>query len=183
MNPEVIKKLNDYLDRGLCSGLGESNGQVCVEAAIALATEGELRDSPSCVHQAVREFSVQLNDANWSCPSMRSAGMRTLAFAQLDTAGLAFNATRFVDKLSELTIRRVLPIALRAAGLTEAADRCGRDGDRAAAEAAWTAAAAEAARAAEAAAETAGAAAYDNVLRVSAQCAVEAIAFAREVQK
>lgn len=172
----IERKLNEYLDRGLCDGMGDAAGQVCIEAAIALATEGEFKDSPACVHLAIRTFSIKLNDANWSTSRSRADGMRDLAFAQLGTADATFDANRFAVKLAELHIRRVLPIALRAADLIEAAERCERDGDQSAAGSAWSAARS----AAESAAGSAGSAAYDSVLCVSAQCAVEAISFARE---
>ena len=154
MNSDVEQKLNEYLDRGLCDGMGEATGQVCIEAAIALATEGKLKDSPACVHAAVRAFSIKLNDAEWSTKRARADGLRALAFAQLGTAD-TLDGNRFAAKLAELTIRRVLPISLRAANLIEVAERCERGGD-------------------------AAAEAYDNILRVSAQCAVEAIAFGKQ---
>lgn len=31
--PEVIEKFDTILERGLCSGIGDRNGQMCIEAA------------------------------------------------------------------------------------------------------------------------------------------------------
>lgn len=160
-NETVRAKLDEFLSRGLCSGSGTADGQVCVEQAIALACGEKLTDSPTCVSPVVRAFAIRLNDASWSSPQARAYGLRAFALAQLGTRGL--DERRFVTKLAELTMRRVLPIALRAVGLPVEADRCEKEG---------TATAAAAAYAANA----------DDALRESATCAIESIAFAKEAR-
>jgi hypothetical protein len=142
-----LDMLNKIIDRGLCQGVGTAGGQVCIEAAIALACDGVLTDTPSCVDSLVRDFCVALNDKRWSTPKARADGMRDLAFAQLGTAG-AIDRKKFRAKLVELTIRRVLPVALRAVKLEAEAKRCEDEGTR------------EAARGAEKAARSAASAAY-----------------------
>jgi hypothetical protein len=69
--------------------------------------------------------------------------MRKLAIAQLGTNDPSFDEAKFIEVLVEQTIRKIVPHALRSsikkakderkASLEEAALRCERDGDRAAA--------------------------------------------------
>jgi hypothetical protein len=181
---------------GMPSGMG-TRESACVMAALNLACGGDLTDSAAspCVLPAARAFAVRLNEARWSSPTARASGMHDLGLALLGTADL--DRATFVRRLAEGTIRRVLPIALRAVGLVEHADRCEREGtaDSAAyatystsaapsapaayAAAAYAAAAyaapASAARAyaASASAAAAAASAADYVLRVSATLATE----------
>jgi hypothetical protein len=174
-----LDMLNKIIDRGLCQGVGQKDGQVCIEAAIALACDGVLTDTPSCVDSAVRDFCVSLNDKRWSSPKARADGMRDLAFAQLGTAG-AIDRKKFRSKLVELTIRRVLPVALRAFQLEVEAKRCEDEGTREAAHAAYAAAAdayAAASAAARAAAHAAARAAADAAARAAAHAA-DAAAYA-----
>ena len=57
---------------------------------------------------------IQLNDSAWSSDKARGAGMRRLALAQLGSAGVVADVD-FVRRVVEMTIRRFIPIALRAA--------------------------------------------------------------------
>jgi hypothetical protein len=128
--------------------------------------------------------------------------MRKLAIAQLGTNDPSFDKAKFIELLIEQTIRQIVPHALRVAAKTakderkafleEAAVRCERDGDRAAA---WNAreaasayayasahatyaaanAAADAAYAANAAADAAYAANDDIALKMSADIGVQAL--------
>mgnify|MGYP006969344676 CR=1 FL=1 len=167
------EKLRELFDRGLSSGLGDADAQVCIEAAINLACGGGLDDSPPCVAAADREYAIRINDARWSSPEARSEALWPLALAQIGTAGT--DRGPWVRRLVEGTIRRVVPWALRRAAdrvpdhadaLRAAADECEREGTAQAARRARDASAAAAADAGaaayagEAAAAGAGEAAY-----------------------
>jgi len=179
---ETIKQADEILARGLCSGIGEDGGQMCIEAAASLIAGEPFSDQPTCVHAVVREYSIRLNDAPWSSPAARASGLRSLLLAQLgsqDIDGLAF-----AQRLAELTIRELIPRLLREAlpgdrAVIEAAKRCEREGTGEAARAA--AAAEDAARAAaaadDAARAAAAAAAYaaDSYLRQSVELAVRVL--------
>jgi hypothetical protein len=160
-------KVEEILSQGLSVGLEDpTTGQVCIEAAICLALGLPLGDDPPCTAPAVRAYKIALNDALWSSPRARAVGMRNLLYAQIGTRGV-LDEVRFVQRLAELTVRRLLPPVLREAGMDKAALICENDGSHKAAAgaagaakaAAWAAAAAESAEsAAEAAARAAGAA-------------------------
>ena len=160
----LVRKLLATVDVGLSRGLGEPiPGKMCVEAAISYALGEPHSDGPSCVDPIVRQAKITLNDAAWSSEQARAKGMRRVAIAQLGSKG-TINATRFVTLLAEYTIRELVPVALRAAALLNPshaqalegrAVQCERDGDKAAADAAYAAA-----KAADAAANAAYAAAY-----------------------
>jgi len=161
LDHETIKQADEILSRGLCSGLGEDGGQMCIEAAASVLAGEPFSDAPTCVHAVVRSYSIRLNDAGWSSADARASGLRSLLLAQLgsqDIDGLAF-----AQRLAELTIRELIPRLLREAlpgdrAVIEAAKRCEREGTGEAARAA--AAAEDAARAArDAAAAAVGAAA------------------------
>jgi hypothetical protein len=155
---------------GMPTGVG-SRESACVMAALNLACGGDLTDS-ACVLPAAARFAMQLNDAPWSSPAARAAGLHDLGLALLGTADLDPQA--FVTRLAEGTIRRVLPIALRAAKLDAAADRCESEGTRESARDA--AVAADADRAATAA--TATAATHAAAFAYAAFAAAYACAYA-----
>ena len=201
MTPEQRQKLTEIINAGLIEGLGKPQpGGLCIEAAICLALGEPHSDRPSCVAEPDREFAIGINDADWSSPEARAQALLPLALAQLGTAGTDRSA--WVQALALGTVQRVLPIALRVAGLTEHAERCAqvttleeaRDAARAAAadaEAAAYAARAAAraayaadawvargvAQAARATAYTADATAYtDEILKAAIQVALDAYA-------
>ena len=64
--PSVIKKFDKILERGLCSGIGVPDGQMCIEAAIAQAMDLPFNDKPKCVEPAIRTYKITLNDKGWS---------------------------------------------------------------------------------------------------------------------
>ena len=152
---EQAARVLETVDAGLIGGLGDPQpGQMCVEAAVCFALGLPHDDQPACVAPTIRSFVIRLNDAEWSSKGARAKGMRRLAIAQLGSAG-HINQRKFVDAMVDKAIRVFVPRALREAAkvqpderhrlaLTEAAERCERDGDRAAAEAAGAAAAAAA---------------------------------------
>lgn len=186
INTASVERLIGIVDRGLCSGLGNAADLVCVEAAWWLARGGDpaaLSDSNECVGSSVRQFRISLNDALWSSPEARAAGMRDLAIAGLGSAHLPQH--EFSKRVAVRFIREVLPIALRAAGsmhadpkhreaLEKVAVDCETSTDlSAAAHAAAHAAADAAAHAADA--RAAAHAARDRVLSLSARIATEVL--------
>jgi hypothetical protein len=141
---DQARKVLEVVDAGLCKWIGNPvPGQMCVEAAVCFALGQPHGDEPYCVNAAVRWFKIGLNDARWSSNKARAQGMRKLAIAQLGTNDPSFDEKKFVEVLVEQTIRKIVPHALRLAvktakgkrkqTLEEAALRCERDGDGAAA--------------------------------------------------
>src|SRR5262245_13768697 len=82
----VIPKFDSILERGLCSGVGKRDGQMCIEAAICAAMDLPHGDNPSCVNPAVRSYKIALNDANWSTAEARANGLRAIGIAQIGSA-------------------------------------------------------------------------------------------------
>ena len=128
INAKLVKRLLDVVDQGLCSGVGNGTpGHMCVEAAASYVVDGDGKsDMPSCVHAVVRRFKIALNDKKWSSEQARALGMREVAVAQLGS--LDIDPEVFVKYVVEQTIRRIVPIALRAIGLEAEAVRCEQEG-------------------------------------------------------
>jgi hypothetical protein len=194
MTREIAQKVRDVVDAGLVSGVGKPiPGQMCVEAAVCYALGLEHGDDPGCVAQPLRRLKIRLNDAAWSSDTARAAGLRRLAIAQLGSAGV-LDERAFVRRVVDMTIRRAVPIGLRAAAqvnptfaerLEAAAVRCEQDGSREACDharrearayaydAAYAADAAADAAAYAAAADAADARTRDCVLAAYAEWVVE----------
>ena len=182
----LVRKLLGTVDAGLVAGVGVPEpGKMCVEAAISYALGEPHSDGPSCVDAAVRAGKIALNDADWSSPAARAHGMRAVAIAQLGSKG-TIDPVKYATRLAELTIREIVPLALRAAArlnpdfsaqLEAAAVRCATEGTEAAARAASAAseAASEAAARAARAARAASEAASEAVLAHSARLMVQAL--------
>ena len=182
---EIATKVRDIVDAGLIDGVGVAvPGKMCVEAAVCFALGLPHGDDPGCVAPSLRRLKIRLNDSRWSSPSSRSAGLRRLAIAQLGSLN-HLDEQEFRDRVVDVTIRRVVPIGLRAAArlnpkfsadLEAAAVRCEQEGTREAAlEAKSVARKAYAAAAYAAAAADAAAAARtrDRVLAQYAEWIVE----------
>jgi hypothetical protein len=187
-----VEKFDSILARGLCSGVGKPDGQMCIEAAICNVLGMPHDDDPKCVAASVRRFKIQLNDSQWSSPEARAKGMRDLGLAQLGSLRVVDDVA-FAKRLAELTIRVLVPAIYRevladSPECLAAADKCELDGDYAAAAAAAARAraadatgayaAARAARAADAAADAAYAAAAAAAARARAADATGAYAAA-----
>ena len=173
-----VAKFDSILSRGLSKGLGKLNGQVCIEAAICQTLGLPHGDDPGCVSAAVRAFKITLNDAQWSSPQARAAGLRNLGLAQLGSKGVVDDSA-FATLLSEKIIRVLIPKLFRElfpknAKCLAAADACEREGTEStaetAADAAWTAA-----RAAADAAWTVTEAAGDSYLVLAANLALDVL--------
>ena len=173
------KKVVALVDKGLVSGLGNPRpGEMCVEACVCYALGLPHGDDPKCVSPALRKLKITLNDYSWSTNSARAKGLRRLAVAQLGSN--VIDDTAFARAVAEMTIRTVVPRALRHAAsvhtvqehkdkLEAAAVRC----ETAADAAAWNAAAAAAADAAGAAADDAAMSAGDAELATFAESVVQ----------
>lgn len=185
---EIAAKVVEVVDAGLVSGLGNPvPGQMCVEAAVCFALGLPHGDDPACVARSLRRLKIRLNDASWSSKDARAKGLRRLAVAQLGSAGV-LDEREFVRRVVDITIRKAVPVGLRAAAkrnprhtkqLEACAVRCETEGSRescAEAKRVARAAAADAADAADAAADAADAAyarTRDRVLREYAEWVVE----------
>jgi len=139
---EIATKVRDLVDVGLVSGMGEPEaGKMCVEAAVCFALGLPHGDDPKCVSEPLRRLKIRLNDSRWSSNQARAAGLRRLAVAQLGSRGV-LNNKEFVRRVIEMTIRKAVPVGLRAAAklnpkhakaLEAAAVRCEVEGTREAA--------------------------------------------------
>ena len=191
ITPEIRDRLTTAITPGLVSGLGQPEpGQMCVEAAICWSMGESHGDRPTCVAAPDRDYAVAINDSAWSSPAARAQHMLPLALAQLGTAGT--DRAAWEARVIEGTIRRVLPLSLRAAAwvhpdathqaaLVAAADRCDADGTREAARSAYNASDASAyayASDASAYAYAAYASAYDYAASAYAYAAYAAYAYA-----
>jgi hypothetical protein len=166
---EIAVKVRDTVDAGLVKGVGKPvPGQMCVEAAVCYALGLPHGDDPGCVLAPLRRLTIRLSDSSWSSNEARAQGLRRLALAQLGSKGV-LDDREFVHRLAEMTIRTVVPVALRSAAkldprhrapLLAAAERCEREGTRESAQAARFAAEAAYADAYAAASAAAYAAAY-----------------------
>lgn len=186
----VRAKLREIVPAGLIGGKGTgAPGSLCIESAICLALGEPHGDNPSCVAPEDRAYAIVINDAPWPSPQARAEALLPLGLAQLGTAGTDRSA--WVARVVEGTIRRVLPIALRAAAdavpghaaaLHAAADRCRDEGTRDAAYDAYYAAAAAycAARVDAAAHASSALAAYYRAANASAARASDAALSALE---
>ena len=114
---EIAIKVRDTVDAGLVRGKGiPIPGSMCVEAAVCFAMGLPHSDEPTCVSPAIRALKIRLNDSDWSSDSARAKGMRRLALVQLGSAG-AVDDNDFARRIAEMTIRKIVPIALRAAAV------------------------------------------------------------------
>lgn len=112
---EIALKVRETVDAGLVKGMGvQVPGQMCVEAAVCYAMGLPHSDEPPCVSSVIRSLKIALNDSAWSSKEARGRGMRRLAIAQLGSAG-AVDEADFLRRVVEMTVRRFVPIALRAA--------------------------------------------------------------------
>lgn len=171
-----VAKFDELLTRGLSHGLGEPNGQMCIEAAICATLGLDHGDDPKCVSEAVRRFKIALNDKKWSSPQARARGLRDLGLAQLGSLGVVKD-DEFLGRLSEKLIRVLVPQLFREVfpgnqACLDAATRCELEGTKESAKAATNAAAAATAYAAKAAAN---AAAKDTYLVLTAQLVLEVL--------
>ena len=107
---------------------------MCVEAAVCAALGLPHGDDPGCVIDSLREIKIALNDSDeWDSNKSRAEGLRRLAIAQIGTRG-AIDEDEFTRRVKTLTIRTVVPIALRVAAkkiggeraqaLYDIADKC-----------------------------------------------------------
>jgi hypothetical protein len=161
LNESTALKVLQTVDQGLVAGIGDPvPGQMCVEAAVCFALGLPHSDDPGCVSVALRDLKIKLNDAHWSSPSARAAGLRRLAIAQLGTKD-TLDEAEFARRVTLMVINTTLADCLDQVGLSDHAQACRNATDLESAQAAAAAAAAWAAVAALAAAEYAAVRAAD----------------------
>lgn len=118
---QTAVKVIELLSYGLVQGVGEPKpGKMCVEAAVNFALGLPHGDNPPCVSTIVRGLKISLNDSNWSSPIARADGLRRLAIAQLGSDKI--DNVLFVKELALATVRKIVPIALRAAAKVHQSD-------------------------------------------------------------
>ncbi len=151
INIAVARKVLEVVDAGLVRGVGEPKpGQMCVEAAVCYALGLPHGDDPQCVSHALRSLKIALNDKAWSSDAARGQGLRRLALAQLGSRD-HLDDVEFTKRVTTMTIRVLVPLALRVAAdkhpddkhkitMRAAADECERNPVKAAANAAANAA-------------------------------------------
>jgi len=107
--PTVITKFDAVLARGLSVGIGQREGQMCLEAALCAALDLPHGDDPECVTAPVRVFTMRLNDSTyWSSPASRAQYLRTLGIAQVGSKGVV-DSYEFSTRLAKAVIQHVLP--------------------------------------------------------------------------
>lgn len=109
---KFVPAFDSILARGLSSGLGERDGQMCIEAAVCAALDLPHGDRPSCVSPAIRSFKIALNDASWSSPEARARGLRRLGIAQVGSLGVV-DDIEFTKRLSLGIVRKLIPKLFR----------------------------------------------------------------------
>lgn len=106
------RKVLQIVDSGLVHGLGQPKpGEMCVEAAVCFALGLPHSDTPPCVGKEVRNFKIFLNDCPWSNDAARTAGLRSLAIAQLGSDGI--DQAKFKELLAFKGITKVQPFYIR----------------------------------------------------------------------
>jgi hypothetical protein len=133
LTQEQLTQYDALIARGLCSDIGNRDGQMCIEAAVCTILNLPHGDDPGCVSAAVRSYKIRLNDSKWSSPQARAAGLRDLGLAQLGSKGVVDDSA-FANRLAELTIRELIPALFRdpaieaTSAMLEAAARCEAEG-------------------------------------------------------
>lgn len=107
-----LAKYDEVISRGLSCGVGDPDGQVCIEAAICIALGLPHGDDPGCVSEQIRAYKISLNDKTWSSEQARASGLRDLGIAQLGSLGVV-NGEDFAKRLAELTIKVLIPTLFR----------------------------------------------------------------------
>jgi hypothetical protein len=164
-----VERFDALLARGLSKGVGDPDGQMCIEAAICQVLGLPHGDDPGCVAMAVRGYAITLDEGSWSSAKARAAGLRDLGLAQLGSRDVVDNR-EFAERMALKTVQRLIPALVREVwpddpACLQAADACESATDLSAARAAVRDAEWAAARAAESAASAAEWAAASAVAR------------------
>ena len=107
LSNEIITKLIDTVNAGLCFGIGTPEpGKMCVEAAVCYALGLPHGDDPPCVGGAVRYYKIRLNDSNWSSNEARAKGMLGVSIAQLNSIEL--DQKEFARRIVLKTINTII---------------------------------------------------------------------------
>lgn len=123
INKELAEKVLQTVDCGLSQGMGVSElGKMCIEAAVNFAMDLPHGDTPICVGSAVRQFEIELNDANWSSEKTRANGLRKNAIAQLGSDQL--NQIEFAERMAIRNTQIVLTALFYKLKMDEVAKKC-----------------------------------------------------------
>lgn len=127
LDKSTIEKFDKILTRGLCCGLGHSEGQMCIEQAITVVLNLPFSDRPTkCVTDEIIDFKISLNDKGWSSPENRAKHLRNIGLAQIGSKGIV-NGQEFLQKLQIKIIGRLIPDLFRtfgSKGMLVVADIC-----------------------------------------------------------
>ena len=122
----------------LLRGQHTEDGQACALEVASVVRGVVWTDDPRTV--GLPDLRA-LNDAAWSTDAMRTEHMVPVIEALWDwSAWTDERRRRVVARVAERTIREILPIVLRQAGLNDEANRCAEEGTADAADAAYAAA-------------------------------------------
>jgi hypothetical protein len=122
----LVRVVNDRFGGVLSHGSHDPDGLACINEAANVARGNDWGDLPD---KAGLPDSRSLNDGPWSSNRARTDAMLPLGVALWDWSDWTpKRRTAWAQRVSERTIREILPIALRAAGLTAEAERCEREG-------------------------------------------------------
>jgi hypothetical protein len=155
----------------LLIGSHTPDGEACALEVASIARGLTWTDNPETV--GLPDLRP-LNDAPWSSDAERTKNLVPVVLAYWDWGEWSDAKRReIMTRVAEQTIRQVLPIALRAAGLEAEAKRCGAEGSESAAARAADAAESAAWSVARAA-ESAARAADDQVLILACRIWIEA---------
>lgn len=108
VNLEFARKVLNIVDQGLTEGMNDAGkpvkpGNVCVEAAVAMAAGEPHTDHPACVNHRLADLKIQLNDdPNWNNKKSRARGLRRLAIAQLGSNTPTFMMNEFWVQVTAL---------------------------------------------------------------------------------
>jgi hypothetical protein len=126
-----LRKYEEILGRGLCSGVGDQGEQVCIEAAICETLGLPHGDDPKCVTSSVRAFKIALNDLDWKTEYTRSEGLHDLGLAQLGSKGVV-DSREFMKRMFKKLVQVMLPEFMRCYypnKFKDDVDLCEKNGD------------------------------------------------------
>lgn len=103
---------DEYCQRGLCEGIGEESGSVCIEAAFSLAAGFGFTDQPACVDGELNGLLMNMNDSVWYNNAERSKGLYKVGLAQLGTVKIDTYELRVA--VTNKQVERIVPKVLKA---------------------------------------------------------------------
>jgi hypothetical protein len=177
-----LATLAGHFGGSMDGGCHNPNGVGCALEIASVARGIDWTDRPATV--GLPDIRPINDSSRWESREARAEAIAPVIVALWGWSDWpAERRQAWAERVAERTIREILPIAQRAAGLDAEADRCERDGDRAAANAAAAAAKAAAYAAAYAANADAAAAAKDAAKAAAYAANADAAAYAAAAAK